>query len=46
MEVGGINGSITAKDYLQCYGLGNKLVEAFIEDVVAETVAGVGERAI
>ena len=33
-QVSRIDGGIATKDYPQCYGLGNKLVEAFIENVL------------
>ena len=45
-EVSRINGSIATLDYFQCYGLCNKLVKAFIEDVIAQTVAEVGKGTV
>ena len=45
-QVSRIDGGIATKDYLQRYRLGNKLVEAFVENVLAKTVAEVGEGAI
>jgi len=41
-----IDGGIATKDYPQCYGLGNKLVEAFIENVLTQAVAEIGETAV
>ena len=46
LQVSGIDGGIAAKDYLQCYCLCDKLVETFVENVVAKTVAEIGEGAI
>jgi len=45
-EVSGVDGSITANDYLQRYSLGNKLVKAFIGNVLTQAVAEVGESAV
>jgi len=45
-QVGGINGGIATQDYLQRYGLGNKLVETLIENVLAQVVSQIGEGTI
>jgi hypothetical protein len=45
-QVSGIDSGIATKDYLQRFGLGNKLVETFIENVLTQTVAEVGETAV
>jgi hypothetical protein len=45
-QMSGINGGIATKDYFQRYGLGNKLVETFIENILAQTMAEVGETAV
>jgi hypothetical protein len=42
-QVSGIDGGIATKGYFQCYGLGNKLMETFIENVFTQVVAEVGE---
>jgi hypothetical protein len=45
-QMSGIDGGIATKDYFQRYGLGNKLVETFIENILAQTMAEVGETAV
>ena len=46
LQVGGIDGGIATLDYPQRYSLGNKLVETFIENALAQTMAEVGETAV
>jgi hypothetical protein len=45
-QVSGIYSGVATEDYFQRYGLGNKLVETFIESVLAQPVAEVGEGTI
>ena len=45
-QMSGIDGGITTKGYFQRYGLGSKLVETFIENVLAQPMAEVGETAV